>query len=366
MTVATFPQLRPLGLGELLDRTMRLYRRNFLTFIGIIAIVQVPLTLIQLLLSLLTFGEFVQYQNPNVPPPSDLSQMFGPAFLGGLGGSVVLGIVSFVLFQGVATAALTRAIADSYLGQRADILGSYRRIGRSWVRLILALLLAMIIGLLLTIWFLVPCIGWLTGIGMLAFFSAVIIPLIAPTIVLEGQTASQAWRRAWDLARRRFWWVIGFVAILYLFAQLIVSGPTALVGILFPILADEQMVVDNPTAFFTLQTVVQSLVGLVFSLLYLPVQLVGITLMYFDLRVRAEGFDLALLAVSASGDEAEVAQLTAQAPSPRRGARLGDLITRRELAYFALLSMLAVVGIGLFMALFAALGVAFVAAAGGI
>ncbi len=360
MTVSTSPQLRPLGIGELLDQAIRLYRRNFLTFIGIIAIVQVPLTLIQLLLSLLTFSEFVQYQNPNVPPPTDPSQIFSPAFLGGLGGSVVLGIVSFVLFQGVATAALTRAIADSYLGQMVDVIGSYRRIGRSWVRLLLALLLAMIIGLALTIWFLVPCIGWLTGFGMLAFFSGVVTPLIAPSVVLEGQPASQAWRRAWDLARRRFWWVIGFVAILYLFAQLIVSGPTALVGILFPILADEQMAIDNPTAFFTIQTVIQSLIGLVFTLIYLPVQLTGITLMYFDLRVRAEGFDLALLTASASGDEAEVAQLTVQAPSHR----LGDLITRQELAYFALLSVLAGVGIGLLMSLFSALGIALAAVGG--
>ena len=41
------PALRPLRLGELLDQAIRLYRRNFITFIGIIALVYVPLMILQ-------------------------------------------------------------------------------------------------------------------------------------------------------------------------------------------------------------------------------------------------------------------------------------------------------------------------------
>ncbi len=37
METQSLPSLRPLRLGELLDQAIRLYRRNFLTFIGIIA-----------------------------------------------------------------------------------------------------------------------------------------------------------------------------------------------------------------------------------------------------------------------------------------------------------------------------------------
>src|SRR5512138_1588066 len=39
--------LRPLRLGELLDRAIRLYRANFLTFIGIIALIYIPLMVLQ-------------------------------------------------------------------------------------------------------------------------------------------------------------------------------------------------------------------------------------------------------------------------------------------------------------------------------
>ena len=42
METSAVPVLRPLRLGELLDQAVRIYRRNFLTFIGIIALVYIP------------------------------------------------------------------------------------------------------------------------------------------------------------------------------------------------------------------------------------------------------------------------------------------------------------------------------------
>ena len=47
METSALPALRPLGPGELLDQAIRLYRRNFLTFIGIIAVVYVPVMVLQ-------------------------------------------------------------------------------------------------------------------------------------------------------------------------------------------------------------------------------------------------------------------------------------------------------------------------------
>ena len=56
---AVAPDLRPLTLGEILDRAVRLYRRNFANFIGIIALVQVPLSIIQLLLTVYNANKMV-------------------------------------------------------------------------------------------------------------------------------------------------------------------------------------------------------------------------------------------------------------------------------------------------------------------
>lgn len=40
--------LRPMRLVELLDAAFRLYRRNFWTFVGIMALMQVPISLLTL------------------------------------------------------------------------------------------------------------------------------------------------------------------------------------------------------------------------------------------------------------------------------------------------------------------------------
>src|ERR1700684_59711 len=54
--VMTAFDLRPLNLGEILDRTFTLYRRNFLLFIGISAIPHVLVLVLNLLSVSLTFS----------------------------------------------------------------------------------------------------------------------------------------------------------------------------------------------------------------------------------------------------------------------------------------------------------------------
>src|SRR3954454_5906557 len=41
------PHLRPMSIGDMLDAAFRLYRRHFLTFIGIVALLQVPMAILQ-------------------------------------------------------------------------------------------------------------------------------------------------------------------------------------------------------------------------------------------------------------------------------------------------------------------------------
>jgi len=360
MTVAPMLTLRPLGLGQLLDQAIRLYRRNFFVFIGIVAIVQVPLSLFQTVLSLLTFGDFFA-QLQSGQPPDDPFALFDSGYFIGLGGSILLGIISYFLIQGVAAAALARAIAQGYLGESIGILEAYHKIRSAISPLIVALLLAIVLIIGLIIWFIIPCVGWITGAGMLAFFGFVIFPLIAPIVVLERKKGAEAIARAWELARRRFWWVLGFVLILTIFSQLIITGPVALVSFLFQFLGGSSFTSASTSTLFTLQTIVQALVGLIFSLVYLPLQSTGITLMYFDLRVRTEGFDLALLAEGDSIDKLDIIDITSQTPPLERG----KWITMAEIGYFALVSLGALALYILLVVIFGAIGLAILGASGG-
>ena len=310
MITSSPPLLRPLSLGELLDRAIRLYRRNLLNFVGIIAIVQIPLTLLSLLVSIGFFGQAaVALQSP-IPDPA---AVLNANYFIGTGATLLLSIVNFVLVQGIATAALTRSVADHYLGQPISFIDAYFKIGNAWKRLIGAILLALLITIGLGIWMIIPCIGWLTGIGLLLFFSAIVVPMISPIIILEKRQVGQAILRAWDLSRRRFWWVVGFFAVLILFAQVVVTGPNYLLNLVLNY-AIQSITKATPYMTFALKTIGQSTVSLIFNLFYMPLQLTCLTLMYFDLRVRTEGFDMALLASSAADEHVDLDAVTAQAP----------------------------------------------------
>ena len=288
MNVGTTPSLEPLTVGQILDRAFRLYRRRFLTFVGIIAVALVPLTLIQLVLNVVNIPDVLaateQFDEALAYPSggSGLREFLG-LWSAASGGqyALVFSVLQIVLVQSFATAALARAVGDGYLGETTDISGAYRRVGTVWTRLLWAVLLGLLLTIGLALFAFVPCVGWLVGLGILIYYSLAIYPMLPPVLVLEGQTATGVFRRAWDLVRRRFWWVLGFMLLLSLFGQIIIGGPVFLLTFGLN-MALQDMTIANPVAAMTIQTVIQSVMTLLLNLLYLPLQMTAITLMYID------------------------------------------------------------------------------------
>ena len=185
-------------------------------------------------------------------------------------------------------------MADDYLGKPIGIIESYRKIGSAWLSLVLAVLLVGLGYFGLLIVFIIPCIGWalaIPGVGMMVFFNTVVVPLIAPVIILERLSVTHSLGRAWNLARRRFWWSFGFMLLLTILAQAIILGPAVLFTALFV------TSFEAGGASSTMLAVVQQLITTLLNVLYLPLQFTCITLLYFDIRIRTEGFDLALASV---------------------------------------------------------------------
>jgi hypothetical protein len=336
------PLLRPLRMGELLDQAVRLYRKNFFTFVGIISLVFVPVSLLPMLSALLMYSATTTFDDPN-------SLGLGAAYWAGLsltGFSIVLQIV---LIQGLGTTALTRAIADNYLGQQTGVLRAYSRVGRSWLRVLLALVLVVMISIAVMIWAMVPCVGWASGFGLYVFLVGMVLPLVAPAIVIERADAITGLRRAWDLARRRFWWLLGYVLLLGLFSLLVVTGPSYVASFLVALLGGDALDFIGTAQ---MQTIAQTLVSILTGVVFFPLQMTAITLAYFDLRVRTEGFDLALLAAEAS-DQAGV-DAASQAAAMREAR---PLLTWEDVGRFAILS----VGMGALVFLIISLFFAFLA-----
>ena len=327
MVYDTGIELKPRGVMELFDQAIRLYRNNFLNFIGIIAVAQVPIQLVQMLLNLLVFE--------SMQGGSQVDTVNYAA----LGTSVItfiISILSYIFVAGLATAALTRAITGRYLGEEVTIFGAYGQIKDRWGSLVGALLLVSLLSIPLLIWAFIPCIGWVTGFGMLFFLALVITPLIAPVIVIEGRGASRAIRRGWELARRRFWWLTGFFLLLALFNLLVVQGPVYVVTAAITGVFAQGAEVANLASSTALQTVVTSLLALILSLLYVPLSATCATLAYFDLRVRQEGFDLALMASQGEATPVNALELASEAPA----IPAGPLVTWPEMGNFALVSLI--------------------------
>ncbi len=341
MSTPVLPHFKPLGLGEVLDQAIRLYRKNFFKFIGIIAVVQIPLGILQLISSVAALGGISDLATQPTTNSYEVGDILGPGYFAGVGSSLVLAIIGFVLVQGVATAALTKAISDSYLGVSNSIFEAYQKIRHRWGGLLIALFLLFLLTIALALWTLIPCIGWLTGPGLIAFLSIGIGQLIAPVVVTEKIGGSDAIRRAWDLARRRFWWVVGFFILLFLFGQLIITGPSLLVTYLAQFLFD--LSTDPTSADLVIRTAIQTSINLLLGLIYLPLQLSAMTLFYFDLRVRTEGFDIAMLTYQGADEIPNLETFTSETTA----IQSTKLITSAEVGNFVLLS----IGVGVLYAL---------------
>lgn len=301
MTTYDLPDLRPLTMGQLLDRAIRIYRKRFLTFIGIIAITQIPALIFGIANAFVAGGSFDPFATSTGDPFEVLTNQF--AALGILG--FVILIAGFALTT-IANVAITRAVTDDYFGRDISILEAFGRIQNEWLVLLLASILAGLLAFGLVIWWIViPCVGWLTGLGMIFFLSLVVAPLVTPIIVIEKRGAGQSIQRAWDLSRRRFWWVFGFALLLSIFGGLILGGPTLLVS-----LGATAVTGLNSTTSLVIQQVVSS----VLSIIYLPLPLICFTLLYFDLRVRTEGFDLSLQTVGSEEGAPSLEHVMRKAP----------------------------------------------------
>lgn len=298
MNTSMLLNLRPLSIGELFDRSFRLYRNNFTTFLGIVVLTQLPLYLFQIVIAALSGA------TANLNNSLFTRQLAGTAAVA----SIIAAILSLIFTQ-VGAAALTKAISDSYLGREINFRDAFQRIGGTWFTLIFASIVAglVIVGLAVPVILVsfIPCIGSLIAIAGFVYLGAtgnILVSLIPPVVVLEKGGVVDSVKRAWALGKLRFWWVFGYLLLLGLLSLLVIEGPAALLLFLFEtVLGDTNII---------LQTIVQQSASLVFTAVFLPIRLTAITLMYFDLRIRFEGFDLMVLASADDEFSADASELT--------------------------------------------------------
>ena len=259
--------LRPMGVGDILDETIRLYRQNFRTFVAIAAAPLVPLIILQMI------------QAAIAGPPLPGQQMPGRDIFD-YGSSIVLGILGLLCYV-VIEAALTQAISERYLGHQPTVGGAYDVAAACLWRLLRASIrVALLLGLLTVT---------IVGIPFAIYFG-VRWSLVIQAIVLDGTGPRQALARSSNLVQGRWWRVLG-ILVLATLMQLVAYIPAGIVG---GVLLFGGALVGGGALY--LATILNTAISGLFQILATPLLLLVATLLYYDLRVRKEGFDLQLLA----------------------------------------------------------------------
>lgn len=269
MSAAPPPVLRPLNIADILDLAIRLYRQNLGPFLGIVAIVYIPVGITQVAAAYV-LGTVSQSMptNPEEVPWTQFGVM-GLAVLG----MVLVSLLAVPLGQG----ALTIAVSRRYLNEPVAVADAYRSIGTRWGVLIATVALVGLAVTVGTVFCVIPGV-WLAILWMFA----------APIIAIEGLGPIAAMKRSMALIEGEWWRCFGTYMLLSLLTGLITSAASWPITILTTLTLMEK---NLPLA----QAINQG-VGVAVSIVVQPVLITGLVLLYYDLRVRKEGFDLQLLA----------------------------------------------------------------------
>jgi hypothetical protein len=264
------PDLRPLSVGEIIDVAIKMWRRQFGTLARIVLVVVAPVELFATLV-MASVGNFdVESFDPVTGDPT----FDGGAFAGWLAGMFTAQILSGLAFL-ISSAAVLRAVSVAYLGGTPDWRDSLRAATSRLPSLIWLGFLVFGGLVLAAIALIIPAI-WLGVAWTLAF----------PVMIAEGQRGTDAMRRSFRLVQNRWWPTFGALFLAFLLQSFI----GLVLGIPLGILTFSSEG-DSLLAIF-----LSMVVNVVASVVTTPFMAAVLVLIYFDLRVRKEGFDLQLLA----------------------------------------------------------------------
>lgn len=286
--------LRPLSLGELLDRAIQLYRRRFGLFVGIAAAPFGVLLALQVAAN-------IAGVSPTVPPGGVAAALgrVTPAMGLWLLASEIIGIVALAYAMG----GTVWAVSHLHLGEATSIgrsLGEMKgHVGgvaftmiATGVCAVAPLVAAAVVGAVF------PAVtgagrivaGLLMFVLVVAGFVAAVwiwlrLAVAVPAVVLEDLGLFAALRRSAALTKG----FLGRVFLIYLLAFALEVGVIAVFTITLALFHGTHQPVDGAWRVLGLGT------GFLAHVLVTPVLTIGLALVFFDCKVRKEAFDIEIL-----------------------------------------------------------------------
>lgn len=294
--------LKPRDLGQILDQNFKVFGRSWRSLLPVGLIAAIPGLLMSILMLWLSpdlaAGSF---DNP-------LIRMLAAAEWGDYSGLIALGwgvavfvivlLLLFPLYQGALIDVSARAVlhmepvplSESFrVGaiRYWPMLGAYVLLALLWIGAIPALILA---GLVVLSWITLPL-----GLVALATFTV----FTGHAVIIEQLGPAGALKRSFSLVKTRFWPLLGTGIVYYLLSTVV----SYIVAFPFSFVAGIAAAATESFVPFALTSLMEGLVGAIIT----PFMAVGLTLVYFDTRIRTEGYDLEVMAAqqAVAADPAE-------------------------------------------------------------
>jgi len=296
-----------MGIADILDEMVELYKTSFTLLIGIAAVMHVP------------YSFFTQYYLMQLMPSMSVTQPADPTAvmkrLPALLGAIGISYLYLFIVTPVVTGALTIAISERYLGHSVTIGSCFRRVlkvkvffpllGLIFLKGIATSAPILIIGVLIGVmavgagamgstagFVLVVMAGIVLFLGAIAavIYLTLRLLLAEPSLIVESCGTMNALARSWTIMPGSIVKGLGLILLVGLISGMvpsIVSYPTRMV------LA---MGLVNGAGMNHLVLVVHSIITAMADTLVAPLISIASILLYYDIRIRKEGFDLMLLA----------------------------------------------------------------------
>jgi len=256
---------RPLTISDVLDGAFQIIKARPRTIIAIAAWFVLP---VGLLIAVADVGVLGGDLITTLSDPATYEEGNTANSDGGFGFTILSILVSSGLVTLIA-APIARVVDSWHKGRDLSARQAFMALGSSWLTVVGSFVLVHLLEAVGTLLLVLP--------GLVAM---VFMLVVTPVVAIEGVGPVAAMRRSYELVKHRFWTVL-WIALLSALVANILSALLPLLPLALTALfgfGGEQYVIAVGT--------------IAASLLTLPFVAASAVLVYFDLRVRAEGLDI--------------------------------------------------------------------------
>ena len=265
---------RPRTATELVDAAFRLYRQHFVELLTLSTIAYIPVIifLVGYVFVLGTIGG------------SSVSVAGPGAMIAGV--AMTLGMIGMFFSYPVLRAALNVKVSEAYHGRAIDAGGAIRVAMSRY-------------GTVLGAWYgkwIIVIVAGVVGIFLLAapaFYFVARFFAIPSTVVIEQTDVGGAFSRSSQLSSGYKWKILGTLALGWMLLFAMSVTVTIIVVVIMGIMmvsggSPDQMVDPQSAMLLQLPSIAAYIVGL-------PLTVIIETLLYYDMRIRQEGYDLEVM-----------------------------------------------------------------------